>query len=82
MTNALETLLAKAAQEQDLRKRALSLRDEGDRLLDEMAQDKMIAEGLSYETAYDAVVKSDLGGSILKHREQAARFIEAEPSIN
>lgn len=78
--NTLEAMSAKAEQETTLRKRAISLRDEGDALLETMTQDKMAADGLSYETAYDAVTKSELGGAILRHREEAARFIESQPA--
>lgn len=82
MNGALENMLAKAAQEQDVRKRAISLREDGDALLETMTQDKMAADSQSYETAYDEVVKSDLGGAILRHREEASRFIESQTSIN
>lgn len=81
MNDKLEAMLAKAAQETSLRKRAMSLRDEGDALLEEMATEKMAADGLSYEDAYDVVVKSDLGGTILRHREEASKFIESQPSL-
>ena len=78
----LEAMIAKAEKQTNLKKRAISLRDEGDGLLESMTQDKMVADGQSYETAYDAVTKSDLGGAILRHREEASRFIESQASIN
>lgn len=78
--NTLDQMIAKAEQETSLRKRAVSLRDEGDALLETMTQDKMAADGLNHLDAYDAVVKSDLGGAILRHREEASRFIESQPA--
>jgi hypothetical protein len=76
--NTLEKMIAKADQETSVRKRAISLRDDGDALLETMTQEKMAADGLSHLDAYDAVVKSELGGSILRHRDEASRLIESQ----
>jgi len=78
--NTLEQMIAKAEAHKDVKKRALSLRDEGDAILETMTQEKMVADGLSHLDAYDEVVKSDLGGAVLRHREEASRFIEGLPA--
>ena len=80
--NTLEAMIAKHATETDIRKRAVSLRDEGDALLETMTQDTMVADGLNHLDAYAAVTTTDLGAAILKHREDASRFIESQAGIN
>ncbi len=83
MNNALEAMLAKAAQEQDVKKKAHSLVTEGDAILDDLAKSYAAEHEVTYYEAYEMVTTKDaLGIEVLKHREEAARFIEAEPSIN
>lgn len=78
--NTLDQLIAKHATEQDVRKRMVSLRDDADELLDTLAKDHASATGLSALDAYDHVVNTDQGRSILSKREEASRFIESQPA--
>ncbi len=81
--NALDTLLAKAAAETDVRKRASSLVHDADTLLDEMAKAHAAEHGVSYLDAYEQVTTVDaIGKSVLTHREEASRFVESQPAIN
>lgn len=83
MTNQLEAMIAKAEAETDVKKKAHSLVTEGDAILDEMSKDYMAKHEVTYYEAYEQVTTADaLGVEVLKHREQAAKFIEAQASIN
>lgn len=78
--NTLDQLIAKHAHEQDVRKRMTSLRDDADEMLDTMAKDHASETGVSALDAYDHVVNTELGRSILSKREEASKFIESQPS--
>lgn len=80
MNDKLQALIAKHASEKDVRKRAVSLREDADTLLESLTQDLMASDGLSYEDAYDKATKSDLGSAILRHREEASRLVESQPA--
>lgn len=83
MNNPLEAMLAKAEQEQDVKKKAHSLVTEGDAILDDLAKSYAAEHEVTYYEAYEMVTTKDaLGIEVLKHREEAARFIEGQTSIN
>jgi hypothetical protein len=82
MNDALDQMIEKHATEMDVRKRAHSLVNEADSLLDGMAKAHAAEHSGNYLDSYGAVCKTELGHRILTHREQMARFIESTPSVN
>jgi hypothetical protein len=81
MTDKLDQLIAKHASETDVRKRAHSLVKDADGLLDEMAKEYAAKNEVTYLEAYDHVTSVDaIGKSVLKHREESARFVESQPA--
>lgn len=78
----LNGMLAKFAAEKDVRKRAQSLVADADGYLEDMTKDEMAKSGTGYYVAYEAVTKSVLGARVLETRENAARLVEEQPSIN
>ena len=82
MSDKLNALLVKVAEEKNVKKRAAFIVDAADDTLDEMANDHAAQHGTSYINAYDAVTKSELGARILGTREEAARLIEGQQAIS
>ncbi|NPD16123.1 hypothetical protein HOY34_13035 [Xinfangfangia sp. D13-10-4-6] len=78
MDPRLNALLAKVAEEKNLRKRAEIIRSNADEMLDDMAKEHAAQSNVGYFDAYDAVTKSELGARILGTREEAARLIEGQ----
>ena len=75
--NTLDQLIQKHAHEQDVRKRAVHIRDDADALLDHMAKERSAETGASYLDAYHYVTKTEHGAKVLAHREDVSRFIES-----
>ena len=73
----LDQLIQKHAHEQDVRKRAVHIRDDADALLDELANKRSAETGASYLDAYHYVTKTEDGARMLAHREDVSRFIES-----
>ena len=81
--NTVEEMIAKHAGEQNLRKKASSLVNEADGHLDAMATEYAAKNQVSYLDGYEHVTKVDaIGVLMLKHREEASRFIESQAGIN
>lgn len=75
----LELMIAKHATEMDVRKRAVSIRDDADQMLDQMAEDHAAEHNGDYLACYGAICKTELGHCILTKREECSRFVESQP---
>ena len=75
----LERMIAKHEGEMDVRKRMVSIRDDADIMLDQMAKDHAAEHNGSYLDAYGAICKTELGHRILTKREECSRLIESQP---
>lgn len=76
----LELMIAKHATEMDVRKRMVSIRDDADQMLDQMANDHATEHNGNYLDSYGAICKTELGHRILTKREECSRLIESQPN--
>ena len=78
----LALMITKHETEINVRKRMVSIRDDADDMLDQMAKDHAAEHSADYLDSYGYVCKTELGHRILAKREECSRFIESQPAIN